>query len=324
MAVHGCRLRHGPHALPADGCQWHNSATKTRAREHLTCCTADERTLPKIMGVIATTLSALGAPPPATTKQMHEWRLLWVEAMCDSVLPLSFFEAAQWLVAIGAVSSGRFTGPGYRCVLASTYVPLVAAKSDMRTAARTREADSSAVSLDGAAVNHQGGKSFVNYSPLALLYATTRLGAVSPTSDNLLSALKSFYSEPIMSAARVAASAAGAEAAAPVPRWRRFLEQRTPAVVRNSPSSMVRMRSSSVSDGTFAFEYGCAAHAESLVVQDTAKLLPFHLALRSSLCATVLVFHRGCPRTLHEDTVARSLQLGRRRVRDLQAYSRTR
>ncbi|KAK1868717.1 hypothetical protein I4F81_011200 [Pyropia yezoensis] len=87
---------------------------------------------------------------------------------------------------------------------------------------------------------------------------------------------------------------------------------------------MVRMRSTSVSDGTFVFGYGCAAHAGNLVAQDVAKLPPFSLALRNSLCATVFFLRCGRPRTLHADTVARSVEPGRRAVRGLQAYSRTR
>jgi len=41
-------------------------------------------------------------------------------------------------------------------MLASTYVPLVATKSVARTAERTREADSSAVSMDSVTNNRKG------------------------------------------------------------------------------------------------------------------------------------------------------------------------
>ncbi|KAK1860866.1 hypothetical protein I4F81_003452 [Pyropia yezoensis] len=66
-------------------------------------------------------------------------------------------------------------------MLASTYVHLVAAKSDARVVVRMWEADLSAVSMDGANVNRQGVYNFVNYSPLALLYATARLGSNIPS-----------------------------------------------------------------------------------------------------------------------------------------------
>lgn len=113
-----------------EGCHWSNSYNKTRAKEHLTGCTAAKRSFPEMMGVISYFDLSRCPPPPATTEQLHEWRLLWVEAMCESCLPLSFFETASWRAAIMAVSFGRFAGPGDRRVLASTYVPLVAAKSD--------------------------------------------------------------------------------------------------------------------------------------------------------------------------------------------------
>lgn len=307
-----------------DGCRWANTPNKTRARDHLVGCAAAKRSFPEMMGVLLPAANSPGAPPPATAKQLHEWRLLWTEAMCESCLPLGFFETPTWRAALTAVTGGRFTGPGDRRMLASTYVPLVAAKSDKRTAERIREADSSAVSMDGATVNRQGVYNFVNYSPLALLYATTRLGAVSPTGDNLLTAIKDSFKEPIMAVARLGASAGGGVAAAPTPRWRRFLDDRAPVVVSDSPSAMVRMRSAGVGDGTFAFGYGCAAHAGNLVAQDAAKFQPFALALRSSLSATVFFLRCGRPRTLHAATVSNLVEPGRRRIRGLQAYSRTR
>jgi len=150
-------------------------------------------------------------------------------------------------------------------------VPLVAARSDAWTAARIWEADSSSVSMDGATVNRQGVINFVNRSPLALLYSTKRLGVVSPTGDNLLRALKDSFQQPLTAMTRPGASAAGA-AAGPAPQWRRLLEQRAPAVVSDSRKTMVRMRRAGVSDGTFVFGYGCAAHARDLVAQDATKI----------------------------------------------------
>lgn len=126
-----------------------------------------------------------------------------------------------------------------------------------------------------------------------------------------------------MAAARLAASAGGG-AAAPAPRWRRLLEERAPVVVSDSPSPMVRMRSAGVSNGTFVFGYGCAAHAGNLVAEDAAKIQPFSLALRSSLAMTVFFLRCGRPRALHAATVLSFVEPGRQRVRGLQAYSRTR
>ena len=287
-----------------DGCRWGNASNKTRARDHLVGCLAAKRSFPEMMGVLVPAVNNFGASPlPVTTEQLHDWRVLWVEAMCDSCLPLGFFEKDAWRAALGAVTDGRFQGPGDRRMLASTYVPLVAAKSVARIAKRIREADSSAVSMDGATVNRQGVYNSVNYSPLALLYATTRLGAVSPTGANLLRALKDSFQHPIMAVARLGASAGGG-AAAPAPRWRRLLEERAPAVVSDSPSAMVRMRRVGVSDGTFVFGYGCAAQAGNLVAQDAAKIQPLALALRSSLCASISFMRCGRPRTLHAATVS--------------------
>jgi len=272
-----------------DGCRWGNAPISTRAKDHLVGCLDAKRSFPEMMGVLKPTVNNFGAPPlPVTNEKLHDWRVLWVEAMCDSCLPLGFFETDACRAALGAVTGGRFQGPGDCRMLTSTYVTLVAAQSDARTAERIREADSSAVSMDGETVNRQGVYNFVNYSPLALLCATTRLGAVSAAGDNLLRALKDFFQQPIMAVARLGVSAGGG-AAAPTPRWRRLPEERAPAVVSDSPSAMVRMRRAGVSDGTFVFGYGCAAHAGNLVAQDAAKIQPFTLALRSSLYASIFL-----------------------------------
>jgi len=179
----------------------------------------------------------------------------------------------------------------------------VAAKSDAQTAERFREAGSSAISMGGATGNRQGVYDFVNYSPIALLYATKRLGAVTPTGDNLLRALQDSFQQPIEAVARLGASAGGG-AADLAPRWRRLLEERAPAVVCDSPRAMVRMRRAGVSDGTFVFSYGCAAHAGNLVAPDAAKIHPFALALRSSLCASSFFKRCGRARTPHAATVS--------------------
>jgi len=146
-----------------DGCRWGNAPNKTRTRDLLVGCLAAKRSFPEMMGVLVPDVNNFGAPPlPLTTEQLHDWRVLWAEAMCDSCLPLGFLETDAWRAALGAVTGSRFQGPGDRRMLASTYVPLVAAKSDARTAERIREAASSAVSMDGATANRQGVYDFVN------------------------------------------------------------------------------------------------------------------------------------------------------------------
>jgi len=45
---------------------------------------------------------APGALPPATAAQLHEWRMLWTEAMCESCLPFGCFETAEWRAALGS------------------------------------------------------------------------------------------------------------------------------------------------------------------------------------------------------------------------------
>jgi len=122
---------------------------------------------------------------------------------------------------------------------------------------------------------------------------------------------------------RPGASAAGG-AAGPAPQWRRLLEQRAPAVVSDSRRTMVRMRRAGVSDGTFVFGYGCAAHARDLVAQDATKIQPFSSALRSSLCASIFFMRCGRPRTLRAATVSSLAVPGSRPVRGLQDYSRAR
>lgn len=129
--------------------------------------------------------------------------------MCELSVPLGCFETPTWRAALTAVKRGLFTGPGDRQILASTFVRLVAATSDKRTAERNRQGDPSAVSMDGATVNRQEAYNFVNYSPLALLCATNRLGAVSPTANNLLNAINDSFKEPIMAVARIRARAGG-------------------------------------------------------------------------------------------------------------------
>jgi len=208
--------------------------------------------------------------------------------MCESCLPLGFFDTPAWAAALGAVSSGRFTCQGDRRVLASTYVPLVAAKSDERTVAHLQSAASAAVSMDGATVNRQGVYNFVFNTPRALIYATRRLGAETPTGEDLLSALKASPNQPIITAARMGSSA-GVGAAGQAPRWRRLCEERIPAVLSDSPSAMVRMRRDGMADGTFIFGYGCAAHAGNLVAQDAARLNPFDTGLRHALSATIFL-----------------------------------
>ncbi|KAK1860614.1 hypothetical protein I4F81_003202 [Pyropia yezoensis] len=118
-----------------DGCGWENTPNKTRAREHLIGCVAAKRSFPEKMGALAPAVNLPGTLPPATGEQLHQWRLLWVEAMCESCLPLGFFETPPWQAALAFVSRGRFM-PGNRRMLASTYVPLVAAKSDARVVER--------------------------------------------------------------------------------------------------------------------------------------------------------------------------------------------
>jgi len=242
--------------------------------------------------------------------------------MCESCLPVGFFGTPAWAAALGAISGGRFTGPGDRRVLADTYVPLVAAQSDERTVAHLKSAASAAVSMDGATVNRQGLYNLVAYTPLALLYATGRVGSESPTSAKILDAIKAFLNQPILAAARMGSSA-GADPSGQVPRLRRLCEERTPAVLSDSPSAMVLMRSLGVSDGTFVFGYGCAAHAGNLVALDATRLHLFSAALRHAVSATVFFMRCGRARAMHASTVAVMSQPGRR-IRGLKAYSRTR
>jgi len=176
----------------------------------------------------------------------------------------AFFDTPASAAALGVVLSGRFTGPGDRRVLLSTYEPLVAAKSDSLTVAHLQSAASAAVSMDGATVNRQGVYNFVVNTPRALLYDTRRLGAETPTGTNLLSALKASLHQPSIAAARMGTSA-GVGAAGQTPRWRRLCEERIPALLSDSPSAMVRKRRDGVADGTVVLGYGCAAHAGNLV-----------------------------------------------------------
>jgi len=141
--------------------------------------------------------------------------------MCESCLPLGVFDTPAWAAALGAISGGRFTGPGDLRVLADTYMPLVAAQSDARTVAHLQPAASAAVSMDGATVNRQGLSNFADYTPLELLYATGRVGSESPTSANLLDAIKASLNQPILAAARMGSSA-GADPSAQVSRLRRL------------------------------------------------------------------------------------------------------
>jgi len=161
--------------------------------------------------------------------------------MCESCLPLGFFDTSEWAAALGAVSSGRFTGPGDRRVLASTYLPLVTAKSNSRTVDHLQSAPSAAESMDGATASRQGVFNFVVRTPRASLYDTRRLGAETPTEANLRSALKASLHQAIIAAARMGSSA-GVGASGHAPRWRRLCEERIPAVLSDSPSAMVRMR----------------------------------------------------------------------------------
>ena len=306
-----------------EGCRWGTTPNKTRARDHLVGCAEASRSFPKMMGVLMWQAPAPGALPPATAAQLHEWRMLWTEAMCESCLPLGCFETAAWRAALGAVTTGRFTGPGDRRTLATTCVPLVAAKTNALTAARIREEKSTAVSMDGATVNRRGVYNFVSYSPLVLLYGPARLGSTSATGANLLEAMKDSLQEPIMAVARLGSSAGGGPVAQR-PRWRRLLEERVAAVITGSPSSMMRMRNDGVSYGTFLFGYGCAAHASNLVAQNAAKLEPFASALRHSLNATVFFMRCVRARTEHERTVATMAVPGQPPIPSMQPDSHTR
>jgi len=145
---------------------------------------------------------------------------------------------------------------------------------------------------------------------------------VAPTDDNLLRALKNSFQQ-LRTVPRLSSSAGGG-AAVEAARCRRFLEQRAPAVVSDFPSAIVLMRSAGVSDGSLMFGFGCAAHAGNLVAQDAAKIQPFALALRSSLCASMLFMSCRRPRTLHAATVSSLARPGSRPVRGLQGFSRTR
>jgi len=104
-----------------DGCRWSNAPNKSRARDHLVGCLAATRSFPEMMGVLLPAANNLGAPPlPVTLEQLRDWRVLWVEAMCDSCLPFGCFETDAWRAALGAVTGGRFQGPGDCRMLALT------------------------------------------------------------------------------------------------------------------------------------------------------------------------------------------------------------
>ena len=141
-----------------DGCRWGNAPNRKRETDHLIGSLATERSFLEMVGVFVPAVNTFGALLllPATTGQLHDWRVLWVQEMCDSCLRLGFLETDVWLAALGAVTGGRFYGPCDRRMLACTYVSSVAAKFDARTAERIREAYSSTASMDGATVNRQG------------------------------------------------------------------------------------------------------------------------------------------------------------------------
>lgn len=189
---------------------------------------------------------------PESASEIRHWRLFWTQAMCEACLLRGFLDTPAWTAALGAICGGRFAGPGHPRVLALTLVPVLSVKSDERAVGRIHFATSAAVSMDSVTINHEKVHNLVAYTPQASLRAAGRLGAESPTRENLLGALKESLNQPICAAAR-RRSSPGVGTPGQIPRWRRLCKGPTPFVLSDSPSTILRAWNDGAADGTFAF-----------------------------------------------------------------------
>ena len=127
------------------------------------------------------------------------------------------------------------------------------------------------------------------YTAVSLLVATFRLGSEPATAGNIFGHLQESLNGPLT--ANVATDSAEDLARGATP-MSLFKSRRLLALMTNSPSNMMALRTQAVARGTFLFAFGCAAHAAIFVAQDTARVPQIALALRAALLVTI-VFTRS-------------------------------
>jgi len=175
---------------------------------------------------------------------------------------------------------------------------------------------------DGASTESgEGVYNVVLYTPVPLLVATFRLGSEPATAENLFGNLQESLNGPLT--ANVATDSAEDLARGATPMLL-FKSRRLFALVTDSPSNMVALRTQVIARGTFLFAFGRAAHAANLVAQDAARVPQIALALWAALLVTVFFSRSTRARALLKAARAGLEVGGGRRVGSLRAYSRTR
>lgn len=317
-------------ACKAPSCPYKDmTKNATRARRHLRKCHLALEHMPGVATLLAapdTAAEDRADPdltlPPLPDATLAQWRLQFASLQLESGLAFSAFDTPRWRAMFLTLSGGRFDGPGGRRAVGGPLMSEALAIVDALVSGFTHAADALSVSMDGMTdVNGGGVYNVIVYTPKPLLVATFRLGQEMASADLLLARLSAALQGPLLDGV---ATSSGAELQAGATPLSLFSSRRLLALVTDSPSTMVVLRTRAVDAGTFLFAFGCAAHAGNLVAQDAARVPVCAQALRAALAITVFFTRSTRARSLL--TVVRSrLSAGTTtRVGTLRSYSRTR
>jgi len=114
--------------------------------------------------------------------------------------------------------------------------------------------------VDGWGINRvgRGGVQRRFVYPCSPTVATFRLGSEPATAENLFGHLQESLNVPLTANVGTDSAKYMAQGATPMSL---FKSRRLRALVTDSPSNMVALRTQAVARGTFFFAFGCAAHA---------------------------------------------------------------
>lgn len=314
----------------APSCTYRDVAQNaTRARRHLLACRLALAHLPGIAVQLATPDGGedRGAGPdlmlpPLPDATLAKWRLQFSTLQLESGLPFSTFDTPRWRSMLHTVCGGRFDGPGGRRVVGGALLSDAVAAVDARVSGFTQAADALSNSMDGMTdVNGGGVYDVIVYTPTPLLVSTFRLGSESASADVLLTRLGTALPGPLLDGI---ATSSGMELQGGATPLSLFTSRRLLALVTDSPSTMVALRTRAVDAGTFLYAFGCAAHAGNLIAQDAARVTVCAQALRAALVITVFFTRSTRARSLLASVRSRLSTNEGTRVGSLRSYSRTR
>ena len=258
--------------------------------------------------------------PSLSPEILALWRSQFARVQLRAGLKFSRFDTAEWRSLFLLVSGGRFDGPGGRRTVGGPRLTESTDESDKEVCAYLGGYHSLSASTASTELG-EGVFNVVLYTPVPLLVATFRRGSEPATAENLFGHLQESLNGPLT--ANVATDSAEDPARGATP-MSLFKSRRLLAVVTDSPSNMVALRTQAVARGTFLLAFGCAAHAANLVAQDAARVPQIALALRAALLVTVF-FTRSTRAHALLKAVRAGLEVGGgRRDGSLRAYSRTR